>query len=78
MSAPTLEIVLMLGLFVLGGGVGLLARWGPLSGWAQDRHRPPLCRHLRNDPADASRLDQVRANGQCLSVLFPDGLHDFG
>jgi hypothetical protein len=34
MSTPGLEIVLMLGLFVLGGCVGLLARWGPRSGWA--------------------------------------------
>jgi hypothetical protein len=28
------EVLLMLGMFVGGALVGLLARWGPLSGWA--------------------------------------------
>ena len=34
MSAETLEILLMLGLFACGALAGLLSRWGPLYGWA--------------------------------------------
>jgi hypothetical protein len=34
MSAATLEIVFLLGLFACGALAGLLACWGPLSGWA--------------------------------------------
>ena len=33
-SAATLEMLLMLGLFACGTLAGLLSRWGPLSGWA--------------------------------------------
>ena len=31
---PDSEVLLIFGLFGLGGVVGLLSRWGPLSGWA--------------------------------------------
>ena len=34
MSAETQETLLILGLFGCGALAGLLARWGPLSGWA--------------------------------------------
>jgi hypothetical protein len=34
MSTESLEVLLMLGLFACGVLAGLLARWGPLSGWA--------------------------------------------
>ena len=31
---PEAQVLFMFGVLALGGGVGLLSRWGPLSGWA--------------------------------------------
>jgi hypothetical protein len=31
---PEAQVLFMCGVLAFGGGVGLLSRWGPLSGWA--------------------------------------------
>ena len=32
--SPDAQVLFMFGVLALGGGLGLLSRWGPLSGWA--------------------------------------------